>query len=588
MQIPIETALGERLGKAFEAQGLPATLGATARSTRPDLAPYQCNGAMAAAKQAGKPPREIAQTVADAVSGDPLIESVEIAGPGFINLTPSAKALEDRANALAEDDRAGARIVDEARTVVIDFGGPNVAKPMHVGHLRSSIIGDSLQRLFRFCGDKVIGDVHLGDWGLQMGQIITELAREKPDLPYFDKDFEGPYPDESPVTIEELETIYPRASQACKANEARMDEARMATQALQEGRPGYIALWRHFLEVSRAALKRDFAALDVHFDLWKGESDVQDRIRPMVADLVERDIATEDKGAIVIPVAREDDKKELPPFILLKSDGAALYTTTDLATILDRSETLDPDLILYVVDKRQSLHFEQVFRAAQKSGFAEGISFEHLAYGTMNGPDGKPFKTRAGGVLKLADLLDRAHRRAVARMEEAGIASNMEKAEYEAVADKVALAAIKFADLSHDRATDYIFDLDRFMTFEGKTGPYLLYAAVRVKSLMRKAADAGVEPGEIRIKEKAEADLLYALDAFDRASATAYEKRAPNFLCDHAYTLAQAFSGFYSACPIVTAEDAETRASRLALAQLTLTQLNLVLGLIGLEAPDRM
>jgi len=588
MQIPVEAALSQRLGAAFETLDLPAALGTVARSARPDLAPYQCNGAMAAAKQAGKPPREIAQAIADAVAGDPLIAETEVAGPGFINLTPSRDALDARANALSADSRAGARPREAAQTVVIDFGGPNVAKPMHVGHLRSSIIGDSLQRIFRFRGDDVIGDTHLGDWGLQMGQIITELARDKPDLPYFDKRFEGPYPEEPPITIDELETIYPRASQACKANEARMDEARAATQALQEGRPGYVALWRHFLEVSKTALKRDFDALGVKFDVWKGESDVQELIRPMVSDLVAKGVAVEDKGAIVIPVAREDDNKDIPPLILLKSDGAALYTTTDLATILDRAQTYRPDLILYVVDKRQSLHFEQVFRAAEKSGFAKGIAFEHIAYGTMNGPDGKPFKTRAGGVLKLADLLERAHRRAVDRMAEAGLAEDIGAKAHEDVARQVALAAIKFADLSHDRSTDYVFDLDRFMTFEGKTGPYLLYAAVRVKSLMRKAERDGAEPGTIRVEAKEEESLFYALDAFDRAVANAYEKRAPNYICEHAYSLAQAFSAFYAACPVLAAEEEAVRASRLGLAALTLKQLELALDLIGLEAPERM
>lgn len=588
MKKPIEAALSARLGEAFAKLDLPAGLGAVARSTRPDLAPYQCNGAMAAARKAGKPPREIAQAVAASLAGDALIESIEIAGPGFINLTPSRAAMEQRAAALAEDDHAGARPVETPETVVIDFGGPNVAKPMHVGHLRASIIGDSLQRIFRFRGETVIGDVHLGDWGLQMGQIITELAREKPDLPYFDKSFTGPYPSQSPVTIEELETIYPRASKACKASEDRMAEARAATQGLQEGRPGYVALWRHFLEVSKAALKRDFDALGVTFDLWKGESDVQALIGPMVEKLVRDGVAVEDKGAIIIPVAEEGDKKELPPLILLKSDGAALYTTTDMATILDRIASIDPDLILYVVDKRQSLHFEQVFRAAKKAGFSDDLRFEHIAYGTMNGPDGKPFKTRAGGVLKLHDLLERARRRASERIAEAGLAEGLSEVEQSIIAERIGLAAIKFADLSHDRATDYIFDLDRFMRFEGKTGPYLLYAAVRIKSLMRRAAESGVTAGDIRIEAKEEADLFYALDSFDRAVAAAHEKRAPNFICDHVFALAQAFSAFYTVCPIVTADDEKTRASRLALAQLTLKQLELGLDLIGLEAPDRM
>jgi len=588
MNQSIEAALTERLGAAFQSLDLPAALGATQRSGRPDLAPYQCNGAMAAAKQAGRAPRDIAGDIAEAVKGDPLIASVEIAGPGFINIQPSAEALSARANALQADARTGAPLTATPRTVIVDYGGPNVAKPMHVGHLRSSIIGESIKRIVAFHGDEAIGDVHLGDWGLQMGQILTELKREKPDLPYFDADFAGPYPDDSPVTLEELETIYPQASKACKEDPGRMAEAREATQALQDGRPGYIALWRHFIAVSKAALERDFSALGVSFELWKGEADVQGLIPDMVTDLVARGVAERDQGAVVVKVAREDDKKEVPPLLLLKSDGAALYATTDMATILDRVRTHDPDLVLYVVDKRQSLHFEQVFRAAARAGYAEKAEFEHIAYGTMNGPDGKPFKTRAGGVLKLADLLAQARERALERLNEAGLAQDLEAGGLEAVADKVALAAIKFADLSHERNTDYIFDIDRFMTFEGKTGPYLLYAAVRIKSLLRKAVREGVSGGEIVIAAPEEEALLMALDGFSKAVGNAYDKRAPNFICDHAYTLAQAFSAFYAACPVLAAESKAAKASRLALAELTLRQMEMALALIGLEAPERM
>ncbi len=585
---PLEDVLGAALGRAFESAGLDAALGAVKPAARPDLAPFQCNGALAGAKAAGKTPRDIAEAVVASLEGDPLFAGLEIAGPGFINITPSQGALDARAAALAADDRAGALKVETPRRVMLDFGGPNVAKAMHVGHLRSSIIGDALQRLFRFRGDEVISDVHLGDWGLQMGQIITGLQREQPDLPYFDAGFEGPYPEASPVTMEDLQAIYPRASAACKEDPARLAEAQQATRELQQGRAGYVALWRHFLNVSIEALKADFARLGVSFDLWKGESDADPLIEDMAEQLTRRGVAVEDQGALVIPVAEEDDKKELPPLILLKSDGAALYATTDLATILERVRGWAPALILYVVDKRQGLHFEQVFRAAKKAGMADRTGLEHIAYGTMNGPDGKPFKTRAGGVLKLSDLIETAEARARERMKEANLAGELSEAEQSAVALQVALAAIKFADLSHDRATDYIFDLDRFMTFEGKTGPYLLYAAVRVKSLMRKAADAGAAPGPIRAEAKEEQALVLALDAFERALRGAYDKRAPNFLTDHAYSLATAFSAFYAACPVLGADDPAVRASRLGLAALTLKQLELALGLLGLEAPERM
>ena len=577
-----------RLGAAFEAIGLPAELGRTLESDRPDLAPYQCNGAMAAARLAKKAPHAVAENIVEKLSEDDFFASVEIAGPGFLNLTPVDRIYDARATQLSHDDHSGAETVEQTRKVMFDFGGPNVAKPMHVGHLRSSIIGDCLQRLFRFRGDDVTSDVHLGDWGLQMGQLITEVELVMPDLPYFDADFEGPYPSTSPVTMDDLQTLYPQASAACKEDKARLDSAREATRQLQGGRPGYVALWRHFLNVSKDALKRDFDALGVQFDLWKGEADVDGLIADMVTDLKTRGVAVEDQGAMVIHVNREDEKRELPPFLLLKSDGAALYETTDLATILDRKAEIGPDLTLYVVDKRQSDHFEKVFRAAVIAGYVEPGALEHIAYGTMNGADGKPFKTRAGGVLKLADLLRMATDKARARLEEAGLGQEGDEAERETVARNVALAAIKFADLSHDRSTDYIFDLDRFMSFEGKTGPYLLYAAVRIKSLMRKAGEAGLSAGAVQVGAPEERELVRALDAFNRAVEEAYNRRAPNALCDHVFSLAQTFSKFYAACPILPEKDEAVKASRLALAQMTLAQLEIAFSLIGIDAPERM
>ncbi|MCW5724996.1 MAG: arginine--tRNA ligase [Maricaulaceae bacterium] len=577
-----------RAGAAFAALGLDAGFGRCGVSNRPDLAPFQCNGALAAAKAAGRPPRAIAEEVAEKLSADPFFAKVEIAGPGFINLSPADAALAARAAELARDSRCGVAPAATPRKVVIDFGGPNVAKPMHVGHLRSTIIGDSLQRLFRFRGDDVTSDVHLGDWGLQMGQLITEVARVMPDLPYFDEGFTGPYPADPPVTMDDLQMLYPRASAACKDDPVRLEEARQATRDLQAGRPGYRALWTHFVAVSKAALKADFDALGVQFDLWKGEADIDPLIPAMVEDLKARGVAVHDQGALVIHVAREDDKRDLPPFLLLKSDGAALYETTDLATILDRRDTLAPDLYLYVVDARQADHFEKVFRAAVRAGYASDGQLEHIGFGTMNGPDGKPFKTRAGGVLKLADLLRMATDKARARLMEAGLGQQGEEAEREDVAAKVAAAAVKFADLSNHRTTNYVFDLDRFVAFEGKTGPYLLYAAVRIKSLLRKAREAGATPGPITVAAAEERDLVLALDGFGEACRQAYDKRAPNVLCDHVFVLAQAFSKFYAACPVLPEKDASVRASRLALAAATLSQLELALSLLGVAAPERM
>lgn len=585
----IADQLSDLLGDAFVSLELPRELGRVTPSKKnPELAPYQCNGAMPAAKQAGKPPRDIAQTVLEQITGSDLLAKAEIAGPGFINLTPASTAYDARAAEIAADDRAGAPAVADPRTVMIDFGGPNVAKPMHVGHLRSSVLGDSLQRIFRFRGDTVVSDIHLGDWGLQMGHLITELREEQPDLVYYDADYDGEYPSEPPVDIEDLARLYPLASQKAKADPARLEISREATAELQNGRRGYRALLRHFINVSVAALKKDFGDLGVHFDLWKGESDVNPLIPALVQDFKDRGVAEESDGAWVVRVAREGDKKELAPLILVTSAGGVLYGTTDLATIEDRKNEVGPDLTLYVVDLAQSDHFEQVFRAAEKAGQVKEGALEHVKFGTVNGKDGKRLRTRDGGTFRLADLIASAIERADQRLQEAGLAADVGAEEHALVARMVGLAAIKFADLQNYRTTNYVFDLDRFTSFEGKTGPYLLYAAVRVKSLMRKADREGVAPGAISVVADEERDLVLALDAFGAAVDQAAENRAPNAICDHAFTLAQAFSKFYAACPILGADDAATKASRLALAQATLKQLELCLGLLGLEAPEKM
>lgn len=580
--------LSALLGDAFVAMELDPALGRVSESDRPDLAPYQCNGALAAAKAAGKPPRVIAESVKAHLAAAAPDLDIEIAGPGFLNITPSPQLYAARARLLADDPRTGAGQVDSTQKVMIDFGGPNVAKPMHVGHLRSSVIGDSLQRVFRFLGHEVTSDIHLGDWGLQMGQLITELEDEQPDLPYFDAAFTGPYPEHAPVTIEDLARLYPQASAKGKEDPARQERSRKATAELQAGRAGYRALLRHFINVSIAALKEDFSALGVHFDLWKGESDVNDLIPGLVEDFKARGVAELSDGAWIVRVAREDDKKELAPLILVSSQGSALYATTDLATILDRRESIDPDLILYVVDLGQSDHFEQVFRAAVKGGLAGEGGLEHVKFGTVNGPDGKRLRTRAGGTFRLADLIEEARERARARLAEAGLGETLDADALEDVARKVANAAIKFADLQNYRTTNYIFEMDRFVSFEGKTGPYLLYQAVRIKSLMRKAAGEGLEPGPISIAAPEEAALVRRLDGFHAALMRAHDDRAPNHICEHVYGLSQAFSSFYAACPILPEKDEGLRRSRLGLAALTLKQLELGLSLIGIEAPEQM
>lgn len=610
----LKRSLSEAAAAAFEAAGLSPEFGRVTASDRPDLADFQCNGALAAAKSAKRNPREIAAQVVDGLKDDPRLDSVEIAGAGFINLRVSAAALSARAQEIAGDARVGAERVEAPRRVLIDYAGPNVAKPMHVGHLRASIIGESIKRLYRFRGDEVLGDAHFGDWGFQMGLLITAVMEEDAEIGALletlvtaPADFSAA--DEAKVmqtfagkiTLADLDRLYPSASQRQKEDEAYKERARKATAELQNGRFGYRLLWRHFVKVSRVALEREFHALGVDFDLWKGESDVQDLIPGMVSELESKGLLVEDQGARIVRVARpgETKKKKLPdgsvvevespdPLLVVSSEGSAMYGTTDLATILDRRDSFAPHLILYCVDQRQADHFEQVFRAAYLAGYAEPGALEHIGFGTMNGSDGKPFKTRAGGVLKLHDLIEMAREKARERLREAGLGAELSPEAFEDTAHKVGVAALKFADLQNFRGTSYVFDLDRFTSFEGKTGPYLLYQSVRIKSVLRKAAEAGVQAGPIVIGEPAERDLAMLLDAFEGALSEAYDKKAPNFVAEHAYKLAQTFSKFYAACPIMSADDEPTRASRLNLAQTTLRQLEQALELLGIEAPERM
>lgn len=597
----LRTVLGEAVGAAFAAEGVDPALARVTPSDRPDLADFQSNGALAAAKALKANPRELAGRVAERLKGDDRLASVEVAGPGFINLKVADGALAARAAEVAADaGHAGASTVSAPRKVVIDYAGPNVAKPMHVGHLRSSIIGESLKRLFRFRGDTVWGDAHFGDWGFQMGLLIVAVGDEgKADG--FMAEGDGPFPAESPVTLEDLERLYPAAAAQAKEDTDFRDRARRATAELQAGRPGYRALWRHMHDVSMSGLQREFGALGVTFDLWNGESDADPLMPEMIAHLEKTGLLVEDDGARVVHVARpgETRKRKLadgsvieapspPPLLVISSEGSAMYGTTDLATILDRRKAIDPDLILYVVDERQAEHFEQVFRAAVLAGYAAEGSLEHLGFGTMNGPDGKPFKTRAGGVLKLHDLITMATDKARERLREARLGADLPEAEFDDIARKVAVAALKFADLSNSRTTSYIFDLDRFMSFEGKTGPYLLYQAVRIKSLLRKAADQGATAGPVVIAEPAERDLALTLDAFSQAVAEAYDKRMPHLISEHAYRLAQSFSKFYAACPVLAAPDEATRGSRLTLSKAVLDQLERALDLLGIDTPERM
>ncbi|MBA4012669.1 MAG: arginine--tRNA ligase [Phenylobacterium sp.] len=608
----LKRGLSEAVAAAFAAAGLPAELGRVTPSDRPDLADFQCNGALPAAKVAKRDPREIAAEVVANLTGDPRLASVEAAGLGFINMRVSDQALSARAAEIAADPRLGAQAVETARKVMIDYGGPNVAKPMHVGHLRSSIIGESLKRIYRFRGDTVLGDAHFGDWGYQMGLLIGAVTDEDASIAALVEQLnaKGEVSDadeaaafalfDAKVSLADLDRLYPLAAARGKTEPDYRDRARKLTAELQARRAGYFLLWRHFAKVTKVALERDFHALGVDFDLWKGESDVDELIKPMVEDLEAKGLLVEDQGARIVHVAgpNETKKKKLPdgsvvvvpspdPLLVVSSEGSAMYGTTDLATILDRKQSFGPDHVLYAVDQRQADHFEIVFRAAYLAGYAEKGSLEHVGFGTMNGTDGKPFKTREGGVLKLNDMIVMTRDKARERLHEAGLGAELDPDTFEDTAHKVAVAALKFADLQNFRGTSYVFDLDRFSSFEGKTGPYLLYQAVRVKSVLRKAQAEGAEPGPIVVAEPAERDLVLLLDAYDQALIDAYDKKAPNFIAEHAYKLAQAFSKFYAACPILSAEPA-VKASRLALAQTTLRQLEQALDLLGIAATDRM
>jgi len=583
-------ALSEAVSAAFTASGLGPEHGRVSASDRPDLADFQCNGALAAAKAARRNPREIAAEVVQRLTGDPRLASVELAGPGFINLRVSDGALAARAGAIAEDSTAGLTPVAAPRRVLVDYGGPNVAKPMHVGHLRASIIGESLKRLYRRRGDDVLGDAHFGDWGFQMGLLIIAAGDEDPRWAAVGEDPAGRADDPALADLDLaiLDRLYPMAAARAKEDAAYRDRARRVTAELQAGKPGYLALWRRFTEVSQVALERDFHALGVDFDLWKGESTVDHLIAPMIEELKAKGLLEVDQGALIMRVSRQGDKRELPPLLVVSSAGSAMYGTTDLATVLDRKTSFDPQLVIYCVDQRQADHFEIVFRAAYLAGYAIEGALEHVGFGTMNGTDGKPFKTRAGGVLKLQDLIVMTTDKARERLHEAGLGAEASAEEFEDIARKVAVAALKFADLQNFRGTSYVFDLDRFMSFEGKTGPYLLYQAVRIKSLLRKAAETGVAPGTIVVAEPAERDLALLLDAFGHAAAEAYDKRAPHFVAEHAYRLAQGFSKFYAACPVLTAADEASRASRLALSATTLRQLEIALDILGIDTPERM
>ena len=581
--------LSAEVAKAFAAAGYDEKYARVSISNRPDLCEYQCNGAMAAAKEYHKAPIMIANGVVEQLAGSEVFGEVQAVNPGFINMKINDVFLSSYLNGMEADDRLGFEKAEHPKTIVIDYGGPNVAKPLHVGHLRSAIIGESVKRIARFAGHHVIGDVHLGDWGLQMGLIITELHERKPELCYFDENYEGAYPEEAPFTIAELEEIYPTASKRSKEDEPYKEAAMQATYELQHGRKGYQVLLQHILNVSVTDLKRNYANLNVNFDLWKGESDAQPYIPDMVQKMKDDGFAYVSDNALVVDVKEDTDTKEVPPCMLLKSDGASLYTTTDLATIVERMKLYNPDEIIYVVDKRQEMHFIQVFRCARKCGLVtDETGLKFLGFGTMNGKDGKPFKTRDGGVMRLEYLLKDINEEMLKKIE---ASRPMDEEEAEKISKIVGLSAVKYGDLSNQASKDYIFDVDRFTSSEGNTGPYILYTIVRIKSILRKYEEMGGTAGDGQITASAnesEKALQLELTKFNSVMETAYEESAPHKICAYIYDLANAFNKFYHETKILGSEDEAAKKSWIALLLLTRKVLETCIDLLGFEAPEKM
>lgn len=579
----------EEFEKAFEQNEYDKKLGKVVVSNRPDLCQYQCNGAMAGAKLYHKAPIMIANQVVESLQDNEMFESVEAVMPGFINIKLNSEFVAKYLNDMKEADKYGCEN-KAPETIVIDYGGANVAKPLHVGHLRSAVIGESVKRIERFMGNKVISDVHLGDWGLQMGLIITELECRKPDLVYFDESYTGEYPEEAPFTISELEEIYPCASAKSKVDEEFKEKAHQATFKLQSGYAPYTAIWKHIMKVSVEDLKKNYGNLNVDFDLWKGESDAQPYIPGLIQDLIDKKLAYESQGALVVDISKEDDTKELPPCIVRKSDGAALYATSDLATIIQREQDYKPNHYIYVADKRQELHFTQVFRVSKKANIVdENTKMEFLGFGTMNGKDGKPFKTRDGGVMRLENLIAQINKAVYDKIME-----NRTVSEEEAnnTAKIVGLAALKYGDLSNQASKDYIFDIDRFASFEGNTGPYILYTIVRIKSILEKykaeSGNADVNLPVINTDNGSQMQLMLEVAKFNEIIENAAEELAPHKICSYVYDLSNAFNRFYHETKILAEENQTKKAGYIALINLTINVLEQCIDLLGFSAPDRM
>lgn len=588
-------SITEVLSQAFVQCGYEEKYGKVGLSNRPDLCEYQCNGAMAAAKAYKKAPVQIADEVAAVLKNHPLFEEIVSVKPGFINIKICGEFLKNQLQKMAADEKFGCQIEQKPKKIIVDYGGANVAKPLHVGHLRSAVIGESIKRIKRFFGNQVIGDVHLGDWGLQMGLIIEELHDRQPDLVYFNPNYQGEYPKEPPLTISEMEEIYPAASIRSKEDAAFAERAHKATFRLQNGDPAYMALWKHIMSVSKADLKKNYDRLHVNFDLWKGESDAQPYIPDMIEDMIARNVAYESQGAIVVDVALDTDAKEMPPCLIRKSDGASLYATSDLATLVEREKLYQPEEYIYVTDKRQELYFTQVFRTAKKAGIVkESTSMNFIGFGTVNGKDGKPYKTREGGVMRLENLISEIDEAVYLKMEENARKKevSLEREEAEQIVPAVGLSALKYGDLSNQPSKDYIFDVDKFTSFEGNTGPYILYTIVRIKSILNKYTKQGKNPEEATVfykpNSESEKALMLTLVRFSDAVEAAYREIAPNKICQYIYDLSNDFNHFYHETKIIDEKEKEKQEGWIALLKLVKQVLECGIDLLGFSAPDKM
>lgn len=577
MNLSLENTINQKFKKIFETLGLDPKFAVVKVSDRPDLSDFQCNGALALAKQAHKNPREIATSIAELLEKDSDFSKISIDGPGFINISIQPEFLAGIIDNISQDERLGCGTVENPHTVVLDFGGPNVAKALHVGHLRSGVIGESVQRIEKFVGNNVISDVHVGDWGTPMGMILAEIIEQAGDLSKTET-----------YDIEAITEFYKKANIRCKEDETAKEKARLITAELQGGNALYRRAWRHIRQVSMEAIKQNYDALDINFNLWLGESDAHETCGEIIKLAKETKIGERSEGAFIIPLDDGSFNKPMPPVILEKSDGGVAYQTTDIATIKMRVGDLKAEEIVYFTDQRQALHFEQVFAAVGKLGFATDVKMSHVGFGTVNGKDGKPFKTRDGGVMTLENLINISKDKVRESLPNAGEVEGYGVAEIEKLVNQIAIGAIKFQDLKNNSISGYIFDLEDFAKFDGKTGPYVQYAVARINSILRKASENNLECGKVIISNPEERDLALKITQLGGVIMRAHNEKEPSVISDYTYTLAQTFSSFYNASPIMGAETPELARSRLHLAKLVRDILKQLLYLLGIDTPEVM